>query len=397
MIELEVAGQPSSCRAAADDLEAVAAALDDAMSDMRSVHSSSQAAWEGRAADSFRRSISGVEGDAEKVGTSLRTCASALSDFAASLAAVEAELAHARSVALAGGNRVTSTQILRPDDMAGPAAPEMVEAHNRQVAAYDEAFSFAQAARTSEREAHSRLIAALARATGAGMLRFVAEGLGLLPSGPGGVDRASWGAGVGLTGAGLGVNWVRTVALGNFAPRANGSYISYVDSSRWRNAYLRGFDSNWQAKPGKSVVRNRWGTAGKVVGRAGTAISFGTAAFEQWSADADDPTMSTTEKATRSGVMSITTGGGAWAGAVGGAQLGATIGSFGGPVGTVVGGAVGGLVGGFVGSELGSAVGDALKDPVGDIADAVGDAVGDAAEAIGDAASDLGDKLSFWD
>ena len=44
MIELEVAGEPPSCRAAADDLEAVAAALDDAMSDMRSVHSSSQSA-----------------------------------------------------------------------------------------------------------------------------------------------------------------------------------------------------------------------------------------------------------------------------------------------------------------------------------------------------------------
>ena len=345
-------------------------------------------------------------GDAEKVGTSLRTCASALTDFAASLASVEAELAHARSVALTGGNAITGTQIVRPDDMAGPAAPEIVEAHNRRVAAYDEAFSIAEAARTSEGEAHSRLISALARATDGGILRFVAEGLGLLPSGSDGVDRASWGAGVGLTGAGWAANYVRIAHYGIFAPRErmpNGrfQFVSFKESGRWQNAWRMRSDSNWRSQTGRTEIRAKWGTVGKVAGRAGSVLTFGTAAYDQWSADADDPSMSTQESITRTGVKGGFTAGGAWAGAAGGAQLGAAIGSFGGPVGTVVGGAVGGLVGGFVGSEVGGAVGDALKEPFGDAADAVGDAVGgaagDAAGAIGDAASDLGDKLSFWD
>ena len=104
-------------------------------------------------------------------------------------------------------------------------------------------------------------------------------------------------------------------------------------------------------------------------------MTIGLAAYDQWQTDADDPSLSTSEKVERAGT-----------------------------VGTTTAGIIGGVAGSAAGQEFGSWIADgagrateAVVDWVGDAADATGDWVGDAADATGDALSDFGDALTFWD
>ena len=193
-------------------------------------------------------------------------------------------------------------------------------------------------------------------------------------------------------------DWMIKGRYGIFQPRVAGQWASPNAFSAWQRGILSLSDSNWHARPYAASTRAAWSTAGKWAGRAGVVISFGTAAWDQWSQDADDPTLSTSERVGRSATVGATTAAGAWGGAWVGAQAGGAIGTMICPgVGTVIGGAVGGLIGGFVGSELGGMVGDAIKDGAGKAVEAVTDFVGDAAGAVGDAVSGLGDALTFWD
>lgn len=201
-----------------------------------------------------------------------------------------------------------------------------------------------------------------------------------------------------LLAAGVSSDWMRKVGTGTWRPRGPDGRFMTRPSGRWARAWSMRPESNWGAKPYQAGNYAKWGTAGKWVGRAGTVLSFGTAAFGQWNHDASDPTMGTTEKAARAGTMGLTTAAGSWGGAWAGAQGGALIGAaVGGPVGAVVGGLIGGLVGGGLGGMLGDFVGQQVIGPVGDFADWAGGGIADAAGAVGDFASGVGDALSFWD
>lgn len=201
-----------------------------------------------------------------------------------------------------------------------------------------------------------------------------------------------------LLGAGASSNWMRKVGIGNWKPRGPDGRFITRPSGRWAAAWSMRPESNWGAKPYQAGNYAKWGTAGKWVGRAGTVLSFGTAAFGQWNQDANDPTMSTTEKTARAGTMGLTTAAGSWGGAWAGAQGGALIGAaVGGPVGAVVGGLIGGFIGGGLGGMLGDFVGQQIIGPVGDFADWAGGGISDAAGAVGDFAGDVGDALTFWD
>ncbi|MDN5768338.1 MAG: hypothetical protein L0H96_21650 [Humibacillus sp.] len=201
-----------------------------------------------------------------------------------------------------------------------------------------------------------------------------------------------------LLGFGATSDWIRKVGIGDWKPRGpDGRYIARPTGA-WARAWSMRSDSNWGAKAYQAGNYAKWGTAAKWAGRAGTVLSFGTAAFSQWSQDSSDPTMGTTEKVARSATMGATTAAGSWGGAWAGAQGGALIGAaVGGPVGAVVGGLIGGFIGGGLGGMVGDFVGQQIVGPVGDFAEWAGGGLSDAAGAVGDFASDVGDALTFWD
>lgn len=125
------------------------------------------------------------------------------------------------------------------------------------------------------------------------------------------------------------------------------------------------------------------GTAAR---RAGNVASFGFAAYDQWTADAADPTMNTGERVGRSATNAATVGSvsvaAGYGGAIAGAKAGALIGSAIPGVGTVVGGVVGGVVGSVVASGAAGKAISAVNDGVVELGGKVGDAVGSAASTV---------------
>lgn len=214
------------------------------------------------------------------------------------------------------------------------------------------------------------------------------------PDHMGPVSGALYALGLTATGAGLATDTMLKGALQDFQPRTPGGTwgpvgrgaFSQPGLNFWQRLAAANTDANWKAKPYQALARDKWATGGKWLGRAGTALTAASSAWDEWSADGRYPT---DERAGRAVTKGASTAAGAWAGAEGGAWAGGAIGTAICPgVGTVVGGFVGGVVGGFVGSEAGSWVGDHVKD----IGGTIGDKVGDGLDAVGDTAS----KLKFW-
>lgn len=195
---------------------------------------------------------------------------------------------------------------------------------------------------------------------------------------------ASWGFGKAGMAFGANVKYLQQMQLGRFAPRnALGRFVSPRDLSWWQRAAAVGDDANWIPKPGQAGSYSGWGTAGKWAGRAGVAVGFATGAWDQWTRDANDPSLDTTARVGRSAWRGGLTAAGGWAGAAAGAEAGAAIGSlFPGP-GTVIGGVVGGIVGGVIGSGVASSVADATVDLAGDVADGAAEVVDDIGDTIG--------------
>ena len=133
-------------------------------------------------------------------------------------------------------------------------------------------------------------------------------------------------------------------------------------TQQWRHALSDGKLSNWnpakaaEGSTGAKVVDTvrKAGKTLKWAGRAGTAVSFGVDAYEQWQKDSKDPSIGQGEKVARAATKGAGSVAGGWAGAQAGAAIGACVG---GPVGA----AVGGIVGGVVGSGLGKAAADGLN------------------------------------
>ena len=130
-------------------------------------------------------------------------------------------------------------------------------------------------------------------------------------------------------------------------------------TQQWRHALSDGKLSNWnpakaaEGSTGAKVVDTvrKAGKTLKWAGRAGTAVSFGVDAYEQWQKDSKDPSIGQGEKVARAATKGAGSAAGGWAGAQAGAAIGACVG---GPVGA----AVGGIVGGVVGSGAGKALAD---------------------------------------
>jgi hypothetical protein len=401
VLDTKVYGDPGACSSAASAAATVATAVHDAETAATRARSLA-GRWRGQAGAAFEARVEATIHDLAKVSDRLTAVGHGLADFAGELTVVRDRMAHARSVAAAGGVVVSGTDVHQP---VAPAAMSQgqVDAYNKTVDAWNEAVEIADGARTKEAEAHKNLSDAIAKSTGDGVLEDLLERLGLLPADfADGDDIASYLLGLGGLGFGAASSYMVASRYGVFQPRVNGRFASPAGLSFLERLRAGASSDSFHARPYTAGARNWWGTAGKVSGYGGTALTAGFAAWNQWQADADDPSLSDAERGARAGTMGVTTAAGAWAGAEAGAWAGGAIGTAICPgIGTAIGGVAGGLVGGAIGGFVGSEVGQATMGAVGDATDATVDFVGDAASDVGDWASDKGgdlvDAVSFWD
>lgn len=413
-IELTVHGEPAACRAAAGQVDDVKAALETLDAALTSARTRAVASWEGPAAAAFLMDLGSTTRATDEITGKLERVSAALTTFAGTLTQVRSAMADARSTAAGGGCAVSGDVVQRPDDLSGEITPAAADAHARKVAAYNQAFAIAEAARDDERRAHETLQGELDGATGPGFLEGLLQDFGVWPKGEG----AGWdlAAALGIGGLALGsyAGWATTWKYGRYQPtwgpfsalpRNHMARSLWANDPWWRSMIRHGRDANYTARPGMSATRGAWSTTGTWLARGGAVLEGGLSGYDQWQADADNPALNGSERVARSGTVGVTTGLGAYGGAVAGAQVGAAIGSvFPGP-GTAIGGILGGAIGGFAGSQAGQAVGDFVKDEVGAAAhwaqdtavagwDATAEFAGDAWDSTTEAASDAWDSTT---
>lgn len=412
MIETRVDGSPTACFDLAASFQTVEGAVDAAVDALSGARTRAQDAWEGAAAEAFLAESASFRTELDTLQARTTDFRGELHTFAGALQAVTSAFSAIRSEAAGAGLAVTGTGVL-PPRLADDADDDAVADYNAKVAVYNALVTRADDARRSETAAHEQVQAAASAMTADPVVVAILTRFGFLPrdTSPGWL--AVWGLGRAGMATGWASSWFTRVRYGDFRPRhpagspggIGGRYMSRADFAQgpWYRRAIEGARStNYQARPYQSAAHSQWSTAGRWAGRAGTVLTVGTSAFDQWQADADDPSLGTTERVARSATAGATTGAGAWAGGLAGAKIGAGLGSLAGPVGTVVGGAVGGLVGGALGAGAGGWVADQVVDVAGDVADAVADTAGDVADAVGEGLGNAADAISdawgsLWD
>ena len=399
VLDLTVYGDPAACRAAAGDAAGVREAAARAEERVRRAVSEA-AGWQGLAATGFESRAERAGRDLRELDDRIEALERALTDFAGELTTVETRMAEARRVAVAGGVGTSGETLLRPGALE-TASQDQLDAHERTVQAWNEAVEIAQGARRKEAEAHQHLADGVTASTGDGFVVDLLQRLGLLPPDfSDGDDLGAWLFGVGGLGFGAGVSWMVDKRYGMFQPRVTGNmrFGSPQGMSFWQRAWAATDPDNFHAKSNAASARRAWSQTGRWAGRAGGAATIISAGWNQWQADADDPSMGDAERGARAATMSTTTAGGALLGAKGGAWAGGAIGTAICPgVGTVVGGVIGGVIGGAAGGFLGSEAGQAVIDEVGDFAEEASEWADDRLDDAGDVLSDTGDVLTFWD
>lgn len=394
MIDLTVYGDPAALRTAADAGRLAAGELEQCSASVRRADCGS---WTGAAGDAYRTDMHDTSTALTALADRIEPACRALDDLAGTIAAVKAELASARDVAAAAGLAVSAEAVQPPAAADGAATPEQSTAYDKQVTAYNEAVRIADGARSKERDGQTRAVDAMNQSSGDGLVENILEKLGLVPpDGMDGITGAGYLFGLGGLAFGGAADWMSKGVLGMWQPKfknASGRWVwgtnrGWSAMDRLRLSMRPGAASrDWKPLPHKAATLRRWETAGKWVGRAGGVATALTSGWEQWNADADDPSLDTGERADRAATKGAATGIGAYGGASAGMSIGGVIGTaiFPGP-GTVIGGAVGGLVGGAIGGFAGSELGDVVNDKF-----------DGAVHAAGDGLSKAADKLSFWD
>ena len=403
VLELEVHGDVAGCadvvrraRRSARAVEAAEAAVRRAGQDSGD--------WTGFAADAFRGELTDVRSDLDALHQRIGVVTEALSVFVDELVSVRNAMAYVGDFAASNGLLVNEHTVFAPPMPPPNADQASIDAHYAKVSRWNTAVEMARDARTKEASAHERLTSALRNIDGDGWLENVLQRLGILPPDTvDGVTGPGWFAGLGLTAFGVQANAMSRAVLGRWQPWFKGQNGWRLGSPYGHSAWERfklGLRTgekgarDWRANPYQSGSRQRWSTAGKWAGRIGIPITAVTSGWEQWQADADDPSLDTGERVDRTATQAATTTTGAVAGAKGGSLVGAAIGTAIAPgVGTVVGGAIGGLVGGVAGAMAGGAVAEYINDQW----DGAVHALDDAADAVGDGLSKAGDALTFWD
>ncbi|MBO3725521.1 hypothetical protein J5X07_10880 [Actinomyces bowdenii] len=308
----------------------------------------------------------------------------ALDDFASSMDGIKTSLADIRDRASEGGLIVSGEVINEPTSSFpdGPDKddPQQVQQHHDEqakITLYNALDTETSDIRTKEAEARQTFSDACAAITGQDNPLTRA----LLPSTSGGdwtaaASVAGWGIsrtrnaatlaqGFGLHNGGARLEWTgpkgRPIAHhGASNGRPIGRIRHALSDSKLENWKLPTSAQGTTAAKVVNAARNAQ-PALKWAGRAGTAISFATSAYDQWQKDSHNPSLGEGEKVARAGGKGAATAGGAWAGATLGAKGGAAIGvCIGGPAGAAIGGVIGGIAGGIAGSFAGEALGDGL-------------------------------------
>jgi uncharacterized protein YukE len=178
-LNIEVHGNPASCRETAGWLGRLANAVHDDGTAVHGARTASETCWQGPAGDAFRSSVGQLGQDADQLNGAIDQTRHALEVFADDLDTVKARMQQARTVASNAGLTVTATMIQMPDSTPGPApaAPagplspqqstafyqaqqahaDAVATYNRQIAAFNEARTTVDNARHLEAEAHAKL------------------------------------------------------------------------------------------------------------------------------------------------------------------------------------------------------------------------------------------------
>ena len=396
-MDTKVYGDAAEAQTAADACTTAKDAVGDALDDLGKAIKTA-GSWKGQAGAAFESKAEKRKSDLRQLESRIEAMGKGLSTFSGDLKAVETKMSTIRTEASGAGLTVSGTMISPPTDPGEDASEGDVNAHNTKVEKWNDLVSRVETARKDEDNAHEDLGKAISKSTGDGWIEDRLEDLGLLPKDfSDGMQIGAYALGLAGLGAGAGVDWMVKSRYGTFQPRVNGRFASPSSLTKLERAAKVLSDKNWHAKANQAAVRGKWLTAGKWATRAGWVVTAGTSAWEQWQKDADDPSLSTTERVSRTVSTSAITTAGAAGGAWAGAQAGAAIGSiFPGP-GTVIGGVVGGVIGGAIGSGLAGKAADFVVDEAGELGEAVVDGVSDFAEGAGEVASDVGDAITFWD
>jgi uncharacterized protein YukE len=394
VIELTVHGDPAACRAAAEDARAAARTIEGSLDTLHHAQSSSTSAWEGAAGDGFRSRLTDTAGDLSELKGRIAPASQALDTFADELDVVKNALADVRAAATAAGLSVSGDTITPPSTPEAEADQGEVDAYNVKVKVYNHAFEQAEAARTKETKAHTSLGSAMTASNGDGWFENLMEELGFAPpDGMDPVDDTAWLLGLGGLGFGVASGTMLKGVLQVFQPRTAVGFGSTEGMNYWQRLAAATKSDSWRAKAYQAATRDKWASAGKWATRAGSVVTAATSGWDQWKADADDPSLDTGERVDRAATKGASTAAGAYVGAEAGAWAGGAIGTAICPgIGTVIGGAAGGLIGGFAGSSAGAWVGDELNNAY----DGIGHAAADVADKAGDVASDVGDAVTFW-
>jgi hypothetical protein len=390
-IDTGVDGDPASIRAGADWLRGrLAANVDKCVDDLFAARDEADGAWGGAAGPAFSarmdtagRRSDALRADAERVAQSFHA-------YADDLTTAQAGMERARGIARGAGLELAGDTILDPGP--GPSVPtlptdraptpEMVQAHNSSVTAYnDHQTKLAAYAQAQTEASHSRGILDAARGIGQNVWDDV-RGKAVLNA----ADFVNGAVVGGLAAKHTSILKGQADELMKESKLAAERYLKAPGGSpeaRRLNAesYRRFLDADEYTRRASSVGR-RVGSKLPIVGLAITAAGIG------YDIHQGKPV----GKAVISGV------GGALAAAGTGALIGTAIG---GPVGTVVGAGAGLVVGLVVSGGLDwgyDQLPDGAKAAIESGVKEAGEAIGDAGEAIGDAGEAIGDGAKkVWD
>lgn len=349
---------------------------------------------EGDAVLAFSSCIVGLINDCQSLFADLASYQVALENLSSDLGGVEDEFTSIRESAITGGLTVVGEEIIEPPQLfyanVDSGDPQQVDEYNRaqaRIKVWNGLIPLVRDARDKEVRARQEFTDACNAIVANPILNFMTSTVKgfFVPSGVGfglaGAARASlWAldrsrdAAAFAEGAGLRLSSpyvTHTLANGKTVAARAASGRTTVGS--WHHAIQDGQLSNWHSASSKA--RSTGARVAEIAGRArpilkaaevaGTALTFGISAYEQWQKDSHNPSLGESERvarATRSGAL---TAAGAWIGAQGGGKVGAAIGvCLGGPLGAAVGGVVGGVVGGALGAWGGQSAANIVNDGI---------------------------------
>lgn len=399
-IDTHLDATPSEITSSATAIGNIETHVDSAEDDLISARKN-VAELDGDTALNASTAISTEVNNCEDLVSDLKSYKNALTNFATAMGKVKTDLEGIRSRATNGGLTVNGERIEQPTDSFPMGADPNNSAEVRAFGEEQEKLTLYKTLETDtshirdrETEARQAFADACTRITdGHPVTQAVAGAVGgfFVPNTKNGGWRAAAGVGTwAISRVGNGVKMAEAIGL-----RASGATVTRKvvvghkenvrthdinkgDLSRkvkmkreftteaegkgtkqWRYAFKDRKLSNWSVPKGaegtkaaKAVdMARKVGSskALKYAGRAGTAVSFGVDAYQQWEKDSHNPSIGTGEKVARAATAGAVSAAGGWAGAQAGAAVGACVG---GPVGAVVGGAVGAAIGSGVGKKV---------------------------------------------